>query len=221
VSTQAGREQTLVVAVLLSSAGGALDAFAWIAHGHVFANAQTGNIVLLGVSAATGDWVQAARHLPPIGAFFLGVLAAHLLGRLDRRAALISLCIEIALLGLVMVLPRGVPDLPIIVGVAFVAALQNASFDRVRGWTFNSVMTTGNLRRTAGALFAGVLPQPGASMLDRAASLREARSFAFICAGFCVGSALGGLATLRFDDAGLLFPIALLAAVLGWCLRPA
>jgi uncharacterized membrane protein YoaK (UPF0700 family) len=57
---------TIRLAALLAIAGGFLDAFTYIAHGGVFANAQTGNVVLLGVFAARGDWLGAVRHvLPP------------------------------------------------------------------------------------------------------------------------------------------------------------
>jgi hypothetical protein len=42
-------EESLGVAILLSVAGGFLDAFTWIAHDGVLANAQTANVVLLGV----------------------------------------------------------------------------------------------------------------------------------------------------------------------------
>ena len=38
-----------------------MDAYAFLAHGHV-ANAQTGNVVLLAVSAAQADWVEAGRQ---------------------------------------------------------------------------------------------------------------------------------------------------------------
>lgn len=37
---------TFLIAVLLAVVGGSLDAYSYVARGHVFANAQTGNIVL-------------------------------------------------------------------------------------------------------------------------------------------------------------------------------
>ena len=36
---------TFLIAVLLAVVGGSLDAYSYVARGHVFANAQTGNIV--------------------------------------------------------------------------------------------------------------------------------------------------------------------------------
>ena len=57
-----------------------MDAYTFLAHGQVFANAQTGNVVLLAVSAAQADRVHAGRHVPPIIACALGVATAKLLG---------------------------------------------------------------------------------------------------------------------------------------------
>ena len=45
---------TFLIAVLLAVVGGSLDAYSYVARGHVFANAQTGNIVLFGLHLADG-----------------------------------------------------------------------------------------------------------------------------------------------------------------------
>jgi uncharacterized membrane protein YoaK (UPF0700 family) len=212
-------EQALPVAILLSAAGGFLDAFTWIDHGGVFANAQSGNVVLLGLFAASGKWNQAIRHVPPIAAFVAGVFVAHRLrvgssqARL-RKAVLASLAIEILLLLVVTVLPSEVPDLPIVLGIAFVAALQSSSFARVETWAYSSVMTTGNLRRAAEALFAATTPPRDPS------SLREAGVFATVCVTFGLGATAGGLLSERWHNAAVSIPAAMLGLALLLCLWP-
>jgi uncharacterized membrane protein YoaK (UPF0700 family) len=209
-------EQRLRVAALLSAAGGFLDAFTWIGHGGVFANAQTGNVVLLGLFAAAGEWAEALRHVPPIVAFVAGVFVAHRL-RLDtqwrdgRNAAMLSLVVEILFLAVVALLPSRFPDLPIVLGVAFVAALQSSSFARVEGQAYSSVMTTGNLRRGAEAVFAAVTPPRDPRAPD------QARVFGSVIACFCVGAALGAFATTRLGNASVVIPIALLSFALFLC----
>ncbi|HEV3423197.1 MAG TPA: YoaK family protein, partial [Paraburkholderia sp.] len=47
------------VAVLLTLSGGFLDAYTYVGHGGVFANTMTGNVALLGIHIAAGDWTQA------------------------------------------------------------------------------------------------------------------------------------------------------------------
>jgi uncharacterized membrane protein YoaK (UPF0700 family) len=204
--------------MLLSAAGGALDAFTRLAHGGVFANAQTGNVVLLGVYAALGQWTEALRHIPPIIAFVLGVFVAHRLSRHasqgdEHRAALFSLVIEIALLVVVMILPSDFSGITVTLGISFVAALQTSSFAKVEGRSYSSVMTTGNLRKAAGALFAGI-----AVPRDRAA-LREAGVFATICLTFGLGAGLGAFSTARLGNGALAVPGALLLLALVRCSR--
>src|ERR1700744_6768357 len=95
-------ESAPAVACLLSLSGGFLDAFTYIGHGGVFANAMTGNVVLLGVSATAGDWGQALNHVPPLIAFLIGVFVAQAirLPRIDARwPALLSLGGEVVVVG--------------------------------------------------------------------------------------------------------------------------
>lgn len=78
--------EALRVGVLLALAGGYLDAYTYLCRGGVFANAETGNMVLLGVKLAAGNWAGAAKYLPPIFAFFLGVLVAEVIRRRGKAA---------------------------------------------------------------------------------------------------------------------------------------
>lgn len=74
--THPAAERLLPVA-LLTLSGGLQDTYTYLRRGRVFANAQTGNIVLLGQSLFDGDWSRAARYLFPVLAFALGVGAAE------------------------------------------------------------------------------------------------------------------------------------------------
>ena len=50
--------ESFLTAAFLSLSGGLQDAYTYIYRGHVFANAQTGNIVLLSQSIAERNWTQ-------------------------------------------------------------------------------------------------------------------------------------------------------------------
>src|SRR3712207_6279053 len=65
--------ETLRLGVFLTLAGGFMDAYSYICRGKVFANAQTGNIVLLGQSLAEADFSRAVSYLLPIISFAVGV----------------------------------------------------------------------------------------------------------------------------------------------------
>jgi uncharacterized membrane protein YoaK (UPF0700 family) len=195
-------EQSLPVACLLSMSGGFLDAFTWLSLGGVFANSQTGNVVFLGLYAASGQWHQAAHHFPPILAFLAGASAATFI-----RAPLLCLVGEIACLALVMLLlHRFAEPLPI-VAISFGVALQTAR--QVERWKYLSVTVTGNMLRAIDQL----APAPHRE------ALHGARTMLAICLMFLLGATVGGLATTRLGASGLAVPIGLLASVLWFCRR--
>jgi uncharacterized membrane protein YoaK (UPF0700 family) len=207
-------QESLLVATLLSAVGGFLDAFTWLTYGGVFATAQTGNVVLVGVYAALGQWPQAFRHVLPIAAFLLGVFIASRLrgGALERKATLVSLVVEIALLGVVTIVTSDFPGVAVTLGISFVAALQTSSFVKVEGWRYSSVIATSNLRQAIEALVAGTVAPH-----DRRA-LREAWVFATVCVAFALGAGFGAFATARVGHKALAFPAILLLLVLSLCL---
>jgi len=184
---------TIRLAALLAVAGGFLDAFTYIAHGGVFANAQTGNVVLIGVFAAGGDWLGAVRHVLPILAFFVGVGVAEAVEdprvaqRLPRPQRSV-LVLEIAVLAVVGALPGSFSNTVVILAVAFVAALQSTIFSKLGDWSVNTTMTTGNLRTAAASAYRAVLRR------ERDAH-RQATVFGTVCLAFLLGAGLGALLT--------------------------
>ena len=61
--------ESLPVGLLLALAGGILDAYTYLVRGEVFATAETGNLVLLGINLSQGRLNEAAYYLWPILAF--------------------------------------------------------------------------------------------------------------------------------------------------------
>jgi uncharacterized membrane protein YoaK (UPF0700 family) len=200
-------------AALLCAAGGFLDSFAWVAHGQVFVNAQTGNIILFGVFAAQDDWSQALRHIPPMLAFFPGVFAAQWLRKRSfpdnpPRAAAVCLAIEIAILTVVGFLYFAFPHIVVIIAIAFAAAMQNSGFRRIGKWSYQSIVTTGNLRSLGETLFAVVFSPHEPEASD------QARALAIVCASFVCGAIAGGAFTVAFGKLAIVFPVSLLSLAL-------
>ena len=197
-------EQSLLVACLLSMSGGFIDAFTWLSLGGVFANSQTGNVVFLGVYAASGQWFQALHHVPPILAFVAGAWVATTV-----RAPLLSLSGEIVSLTVVMLLLHRLAEPVAVIGVAFGVALQTASFRLVERWKYLSVTVTGNTLRAIDLLVTD----------PRREAVRGAKVILTICLMFLLGAAAGALATKRLGAGGLIVPIALLTFALALCGR--
>jgi uncharacterized membrane protein YoaK (UPF0700 family) len=204
--------ESISTGAMMAGAGGFLDAFTYVGHGHVFANAMTGNVVLFGVSLAARHYDQALRHFVPICAFVAGIVFARLL-HLPRIAyALVSphvacMVIEVVFLFAVGWLPAAFPDTLLTLGVAFVASIQLSTFSHVRGAAYASTFTTGNLRKLTESAFAFAVNR--ADM--RARILVEA--FAVVCIAFTLGAWLGSVLTANFGNRAAWFVDAWIAVL--------
>ena len=67
--------ESIELGILLALSGGFMDAYSYIGRGEVFANAQTGNMLLLGVHLSEGNIPAAIRYL---SLFLLLPLESHL-----------------------------------------------------------------------------------------------------------------------------------------------
>jgi uncharacterized membrane protein YoaK (UPF0700 family) len=119
-------------------------------------NAQSGNIVLMGIALSGGNVARAATHLPSLLAFITGLLASRLSGHFLKRNHLNSRnvrlgfeCLMLLALGL---FARRMPDWAVTACVGFIAGMQITSLPHIGSWSFNTGMTTGNLRAGVSAL---------------------------------------------------------------------
>lgn len=64
--------ESFLIAGILSISGGLQDAYTYMYRGKVFANAQTGNIVLLAQNLVDRNWSVALRYFSPLLFFALG-----------------------------------------------------------------------------------------------------------------------------------------------------
>jgi uncharacterized membrane protein YoaK (UPF0700 family) len=192
------RPSSLSDAMFLACTGGLLDAFVFVNHGQVFANAMTGNVALLGVAVIGHDWRAVIPHLVPFLGFFAGVASARQI-RSFGYATILALAFEVLVLFALGWAPASFPDMAFTGIVAYVAALQVATFRRVDdGFSFNSTFVTGNLRSTVEGFFDMLAPSstPEARQKGRA----EARDLGSICTCFLGGAVLGAWAAPRFTN---------------------
>ena len=131
--------ESLANGLLLAFAGGMMDAYTYLCRGQVFANAETGNLVLLGIQLAQRNWGRALYYLWPIMSFALGVLLTEWLRShftplpgLPHWRQLV-LVVECGGLLLVSLLPVGPLDWLANVIVSFVSAMQIESFRKFEG----------------------------------------------------------------------------------------
>ena len=150
--------ESFLTAVFLSLSGGLQDAYTYLFRGKVFANAQTGNIVLLSANLMDGNWERVLHYLVPLCAFALGVLTAEKMRERFREMRTLhwrQLVVlgEGLLLFLVGFLPQEQNLLANAI-VSFACAMQVQAFRKVHGYPFASTMCIGNLRSGMDALVA-------------------------------------------------------------------
>ena len=133
--------------MFLSASGGLQDAYTYIGRGKVFANAQTGNIVLMSQSLFDGDLSRFAHYFIPVLSFALGVAAAECIRLRWRQARRIHwrqlvVLAEIVLLFAVGFFPAAW-DIGANALVSFACAMQVQAFRKVHGYPFASTMCIG------------------------------------------------------------------------------
>lgn len=142
--------------IFLALSGGFQDAYTYFTRDGVFANAQTGNVVLMSTNFMTGKWVEGLKYLFPILAFALGVLVADLIQKKFKYFKKIHwrqgiLLFEIIILFAVGFMPKSMDTVAAVI-VSFSCAMQVQTFRKVRGYSYASTMCIGNLRSGTAAL---------------------------------------------------------------------
>ncbi len=211
--------ESLRLGLLLAIVGGFLEAYTFLSRGGVFANCETGNMVLLALYLAQGDLSRAFTYFPPILAFFLGVLLTNKIRRLAAphpklHWRQITVLFEAACLAVVAFVPYGRFDVVVTTLVSFACSIQVQSFRKVHGSAYATTMCTGNLRSAADNLYAYT------ALHDRAAGTR-CRNYLTVVLVFMLGAVIGGLTTQVFAEKSVLFCcIPLLLAFLMMFLHP-
>lgn len=142
--------ESLITAAFLTLSGGFQDAYTYWCRGKVFANAQTGNIVLMNTYLFDGQFYHALHYLVPLLAFASGIFIAELIHRHFKMIQAVhwrQLIVlgEIFLLFIVGFIPSSL-DMLANALVSFVCAMQVQTFRKVHGHAYASTMCIGNLR---------------------------------------------------------------------------
>lgn len=201
--------ESKAMAVLLTLAGGFQDAYSYNCRGRVFANAQTGNIVLLGQNIAEGNWSVAARYVVPLASFFLGVYLAsriHVHCREGRRFhwRQLVLMAEMVLLIAAGFLSQSL-NMEANAMMSFACAMQVAGFRSFNGLPSATTMCIGNMRSAAELLCSYHVTG------EKEERRKSIHYFAVILI-FAVGAAVGALSAIRLGERAIWIAAALLCA---------
>ena len=181
--------ESMGIGVLLAVSGGLMDAYSYLFRGEVFANAQTGNILLFSVYLSRGQWAAALHYLCPILAFSLGIGCAAVIRHLCRERRLhwrqICLLLEILILGLAAPLPQEANLLANSL-ISLACGAQVESFRKIDGSSVATTMCIGNMRSALPGLVE-------VGCTGSQAGKHDARVDLTIILFFAVGAILGSL----------------------------
>lgn len=138
---------------LLIMSGGLLGAFTYSIRGNVFCNAQTGNVVLLGMALGNADWKGAAYLLIPITAYGLGAAVSELLPSPVKRKGILRwdtllIGFEILVTFLLGLLPESAPHQISQVAINFICSMQYNTFRQAEGVPMATTFCTNHVRQT-------------------------------------------------------------------------
>lgn len=183
--------------IFLTLSGGFQDAYTYYTRGKVFANAQTGNIILLGHNAMNGDFTDAFRYLVPVLAFAGGIYISEVIrgiyreyGKLHWRQIVVVL--EILLLFVVGFLPQSM-NMAANILVSFVCAMQVEAFRKMKGSAYASTMCIGNLRSATEMLYRYRHTKENGC-------LEKCLRYYGVILVFGIGAALGSFMTSLFEE---------------------
>lgn len=149
IKTYENLHETFLVLVFITLAGGFQDAYSYLMRGKVFANAQTGNIVLLFKNIVELNFKASISYLIPIIAFTFGIyIAVRFEDAIEKRRLhwrQYIVAFEIIIMIIVSIVPENLNNLANAL-LSFSCAMQVYAFKKIYGLNFATTMCIGNLR---------------------------------------------------------------------------
>ena len=140
--------ESIELGILLALSGGIMDAYSYMARGKVFANAQTGNMLLFGIYLSGGRWNMALHYFFPILAFTAGIMLADIVrtkGSTKLHWRQLSVLFEAVILFGVSFIPLSMNLLANSL-TSLACGIQVESFRKIHGNGIATTMCIGNLR---------------------------------------------------------------------------
>ena len=197
--------ESIKLGVILAIAGGFMDAYSYMCRGKVFANAQTGNILLLGINISERNWHMA---LVPVLAFAIGIALADLVKIRTKNLTLlhwrqISVFCEAVILLSVSFIPQ---DFNLVANAltSLACGIQVESFRKIHGNGIATTMCIGNLRSATQHMCSY------ANTKDKE-YIKKGLLYYGIIFFFVIGAVIGNACVEMFAEKALLIASAILA----------
>ena len=205
--------EKLWVFVVLIFVAGFYGAYTMLLRGGVFCNAQTGNMVLLGIAFGQGQWSKGLYYLFPIGIYLLGVMISELIPKYVRRLGVRwdTLLIFLEIVGVIVVgfVPLTANHKISQFVIMLLCGMQFNTFRQAEGIGMATTFCTNHLRMFGVALAKAIFRSkkyPGAAS--------KAMAHLLMIGSFILGAGLSGLLCRLCGGYTILFTLIPLIVVL-------
>lgn len=201
--------ESIELAIFLAMSGGLMDAYSYLYRGEVFANAQTGNMLLMGVYLSQGQWHHALQYFFPVISFALGIALCECIHL--RKIKFIhwrqfTVFLEILCLTFVAFIPTNL-NLFANSMTSFACGIQVQAFRKLHGNGFATTMCIGNLRSGTHFLVHYLTTK-------KKEFLEKAFLYYFVIFCFVIGAIIGNLCLPHFHNYTILVSVCLLMIAL-------
>ena len=193
--------ESIELGILLAMAGGFMDAYSYVCRDHVFANAQTGNMLLFGINLSEGNFPAAFRYFMPVLAFAVGIALSdlirhHLKASVSLHWRQIAVLCEAIALCFVGFIPLRMNLLANSI-TSLACGIQVESFRKIHGNGIATTMCIGNLRSATSAITE--FAQTG----NKKAAERGILFYGII-GFFIIGAIIGNQMVVRFQERAII-----------------
>ncbi len=163
--------ETWGVFALLMFVGGFYGAYTYILRGGVFCNAQTGNLLMVGIHLAKREFSAAGYYVIPFCGYILGTVVSEVLPKPVKKHGHIRwdtllVLIEIVAVIVLGFLPETVPYQVSQVTINFLCAMQFNTFRQMEGIPMATTFCTNHMRQ-AGVSLVKALKRDGNDWWNR------------------------------------------------------
>ncbi len=183
---------------ILIVVAGVFGAYTYLLRGNVFCNAQTGNVVLLGLALGAAKWREALYYLIPISAYLMGAFVSELLPnpikrRLRIRWDTLLIAIEMLVVLVLGFMPESVPVQISQVAINFIASMQYNTFREAEGVPMATTFATNHIRQIGVGLAKEVSRLHTKDRSHRPKLRQHVEMLLFFLGGAVVGTVACGL----------------------------
>lgn len=177
----------------LTAVAGFFGAYTYLLRGGVFCNAQTGNVVLLGLSLGGGEWKKALYYLIPITAYLAGAFVSELLPspikhKTSLRWDTLLIAFEMLVVVVLGFLPETLPVQISQVAVNFIASMQYNTFRQAQGVAVATTFVTNHVRQIGIGLAKEFHHRKSSDKSHREKLFKHLAMLFFFLAGVIIGT---------------------------------